>query len=279
MSLSYVGQQITIYAGFFILLVGIVGNGMNIFIFSSVAIYRTTPCSFYFLVGSIYNILYVLINVTNRIITGGYEIDLNSIGIIWCKARQFCAITLSLITLSCSCLATIDQYLATSQNVHLRRCSNIEWARRSVFVVIIVWCLHGIPCILFYTILPDSSKCTSINAMYAAYLPICILVLICAAPVTIMIIFGYLAYRNIRQTIVLAERHADRQLTKMTLIQVVLVVICIAPSGVNSAYGLITARVAKDANRLIIENFALTVLSLIAYFYYAVCLFILYQMN
>jgi hypothetical protein len=280
MSLSYIGQQISIYGGLFILLIGIVGNGMNIYVFASVRIYRTTPCSFYFLVGSIYNIVYILINVTSRIISVGYGINVVSIATIWCKVRQFCLITLSLITLSCSCLATIDQYLATSQSVHLRRWSNIKWAHRIVSAVMIFWIIHGIPCLVFYTILPNNNQCMSINAVYAAYIPICIIILISAVPVMIMTIFGYLAYRNIRQTIVLAELQADRQLTRMTLIQIVLVIICIIPAGIYSAYALITAGNVKDSNRLIKENFVLTIVSLVAYFYYAVCLFIsFYQMN
>ncbi len=46
MSLSYIGQQITIYGGFFTVVVGLVGNGINILIFSSVGNYRKTPCTF-----------------------------------------------------------------------------------------------------------------------------------------------------------------------------------------------------------------------------------------
>jgi hypothetical protein len=279
MSLSYIGQQITIYGGFFILLSDIVGNGMNIFIFSSVRTYRTTPCSFYFLVGSIYNIIYILINVTSRIISAGYGIDLAGITIIWCKARQFCLITLSLISLSCSCLATIDQFLATSHSVHLRRYSKIEWAHRIVFVIIIVCCLHGIPTIFFYTTLPGSNKCTSINAVYAGYTSVFILLFLSTASATIMVIFGYMAYRNIRQTTVLAELQADRQLIKMTLIQVIFVVICIVPFGINTAYTLITNQVAKDTNRLLDESFVSIMFSLVVYFYYAVCLFIFCQIN
>jgi len=73
MSLTYIGDQITIYIGSIFLFTGLVGNGMNILIFLSVRTYRTTPCTFYFLIGSI------------RVI---YEIDLTRNSINWCRAQK-----------------------------------------------------------------------------------------------------------------------------------------------------------------------------------------------
>jgi hypothetical protein len=271
MSLADINQQMTIYVGFFIIVLGLLGNGLNVFIFSSVRVYRTTPCSFYFLVGSIGNMLYLLINVTTRIISVGYGWDLAGIAVVWCKVRTFCLITISLIIFSCSCLATIDQYLVTSQRPHLRHGSQLKWAHRLVLAVIVFWCLHSVPILVFYTIPLESSRCMCVNSAYAIYISVCILVLITAVPVMTMTTFGYLAYQNIQRTIVLAVLRADRQLTKMTLIQVVLAVICITPYGVYTAYVLITAGVVKDANRLAHETLFATAFSLIAYFYYAVC--------
>lgn len=86
-----------------------------------------------------------------------------------------------------------------------------------------------------------------------------------------MVLFGCLTYRNIRQTIVLVEEHADRQLTKMILIQVILIVVSITPYGIFSTYRFITNRFFKDNDRLIKENFAGVVLTLVSYLYYIVC--------
>jgi hypothetical protein len=277
MSLSYIGQQFLIYGGFFFLLIGIVGNGMNIFIFSTVHGYRTTPCTFYFLIASIVNMFYILINFTTRIAGAISGVDFTTISITWCKIRQFFIVALSLITLTCSCLATIDQFLTISRSVRLRRCSKIEWAHRIILVVIIVWFLHAIPCLLFYDILPVTNKCGITNAVYVIYNRIYLLGLLCIIPITIMAIFGYLTYRNIRQTRVLAEQNADGQLARMTLFQVLLVAFCLIPYSSNSAYGLITGNVAKDANRLLKENFAATIFTLITYIYYSVCLVVLHH--
>ncbi|CAF0900701.1 unnamed protein product [Adineta steineri] len=121
MFLLYLSQQITIFGGLILVIIGIFGNSMNILEFSTIRSYRTTPCSFYFLISSIFNIAYVTIKLISRIVSTGYGIDLTHTSVIWCKIRQFSLFTLSLITITCSCLATIDQFLVSSQNVKFRR--------------------------------------------------------------------------------------------------------------------------------------------------------------
>ncbi len=142
MSLTYISQQITIYSGFCLIVIGIIGNGINVLVFSSVRSYRTTPCAFYFLMASIYNIIFIGINLSSRIAITGYGFDLSRTSIVWCKMRLFIGFSFTLISLSCSCLATIDQYFVTSQSAYLRHFSNIKWARRLVFVITIIWFLH-----------------------------------------------------------------------------------------------------------------------------------------
>jgi hypothetical protein len=271
MSLLILGEQITIYGGLFILIIGVLGNVINVLVFSTVRIYRITPCSFYLLIASIFNIIYITICLTSRIVMAGFGFDLTRISTSWCKIRSFCLFSLSLITLTCSCLATIDQFFATSRSVRLRRFSSLKWAHRIVIIVIIIWCLHGIPVLLFYNIPPIIMTCVDTNPNYAIYVPIYLLGLICGIPVLTMVTFGYLTYRNIHSIRDLVTQQADRQLTEMILIQVILVVICIVPYSIYFAYSIITSGVSKDANRLIIESFVYTILSLLTYLYYAVC--------
>ncbi|CAF1168596.1 unnamed protein product [Rotaria sordida] len=268
MSLAHIGQQLTIYGGMFIVIGGVIGNGMNILVFSSVRTYRTAPCTFYFLIASIFNIAVTTINLISRIVSAGFGVDLTRSSVSWCKIRQFCLVTLSLITLSCSCLATIDQFFITSQSASIRRLSSIKWAHRIVLIVILVWCLHGIPYLLFYNILPIIKACGNTNGDLAVYNPIYLLGLLCITPVSVMVVFGYLTYRNIHLRRALAEQQADRQVTRMTLIQVILVVICIVPYGINIAYNVATSGISKDANRLLIENFVQSTITLTSYIYF-----------
>jgi hypothetical protein len=271
MSLVYIGQQLTIYGGSILFITGMFGNGMNIFIFSSVHSYRTTPCTFYFLVSSICNILYILFNLIPRILNSSHGIDFTKTSLFWCKVQHFLIGLLGLTSFTCSCLATIDQFLVTSQNALLRRYSQIQRAYRIVFIFIIIWSFHSAPNLFFYDISFINKKCVITNAIFAAYIPIYVLVPLCAIPIVIMVIFGGLAYRNIRQTIVLAAQQADRQLMNMILIQVILVVISMTPFGIYMTYDVITSQCKKDLDQQLKESFVVTILVLITYFYYVVC--------
>ncbi|CAF1381320.1 unnamed protein product, partial [Adineta ricciae] len=142
MSLPYLGQQITIYFGSFLVVTGVVGNIINITVFASIRSYRTTPCTFYFLVGSFFDILYIMLNLVSRIAISGVRFDLTRTSVSWCKTRNFSLAFVSLCSLTCSCLATIDQYCATSKNISIRRLSNIKRAPAVLIIMIIIWLCH-----------------------------------------------------------------------------------------------------------------------------------------
>ena len=279
MSLIHIAQNFTVYGGLVLLVAGVVGNTVSIYIFASVGTYRTVPCGFYFLIESIFNALYILINLTSRIVSVGFAYDLTATSVTWCKTRNFFVATLGLITFTCSCLATIDQFFVTSRSASLRLCSNLKWAHRMVLIAIIVWCLHGIPFLIFYDIIPTSKSCGSTNRTLTTYVPIFVCVLLCGIPISLMIIFGFLTYRNIHHIRLLAEQHADRQFTKMILIKVVLIIITNTPFGSYTAYSLITSGMTKDVDRQMQEYLAVSILSVLNYAYYVVCIFfvILYK--
>jgi len=269
MSLTYIADQLTIYFGSIFLVTGLIGNGINTFIFSSVDTYRRNPCTFYFLIASISNIFYLLVNLITRITGSLYNVDLTRTSIIWCKARAFFDGFFSPISLSCLCLAIIDQFFVTSQNVNIRRYSNIKWAHRIVLVIIIVWFIQGSFSAVFYNI--SSVGCLSFNAAYNTYVTVYITVVVCALPVSVITVFGWLTYRNIRQTIVLAREHADHQLVRIVLVEVILVIISITPYGIDIAYRDITSGIPKSIDRQTKETFATTVLALVTYLYFIVC--------
>jgi hypothetical protein len=145
-------------------------------------------------------------------------------------------------------------------------------AHRTVMIVIIVWCLDGIPTFIFFDISPLTKTCVVTNTVYQIYISIYILGLLYLIPVLTLIIFGFLTYQNIRQTRILVEEQANRQLTRMIFIQIILIVISMIPIGSLTVYMLITISLVKDSNQLLKEYFVDTVFSLVSYLYYVVCL-------
>ena len=252
------------------MVIGAIGNSINILVFSSVRNYRTTPSTFYFLIASLINFGFITINLISRVVTTASGFDFTRTSAVWCKIRQFFLVTLCLITLTCSCLATIDQYFITSQNARVRRLSNIKWTHRIVIIMIIIWCLHGISVFLYYNISPVTKTCTITNDGYDSYSLFYFFGLVTAIPILLMILFAYLTYCNIKKTVVLAQQQADRQIARMVFIQILLIIIAFVPYSINYVYSLITSGVSKNTDRIIKETFALTILSLLSYLYYAV---------
>ncbi|CAF1372201.1 unnamed protein product [Adineta ricciae] len=268
MTLLTDSQQFTVYIGFFLLIIGIIGNGINILIFFKVRTYRQTPCTFYFLIESISNMIYILLNITLRILNIGYGIDIIAALSIWCKFRQFLLVTPGIFSMNLSCLAAIDQFLTTSKNVSVRHFSRIEFAHRIVILSLIFWCVHGIPIFVFYNISYPTKICMNTNAGYDIYIVFYLLGLICAIPILIMILFGWLTYRNVCQIKRLNALQVDRQLIRMTFTHVILSVISLLPFGIYQTYARLTKTVFKDSDRQMKEYFTSTVLSMVTYLYF-----------
>ncbi|CAF1215044.1 unnamed protein product [Adineta ricciae] len=262
MSLINIGKQITIYVGWSLLAIGIVGNGINIFIFSSVQNYRQTPCTFYFLISSIDNLLILFVNLLSRILILGYEIDLTKTSLFWCKFRSYTINVFPLSSFSYSCLSSIDQYLLTSRNVQIRRLSQIKYSYRIVFFLTLFWFIHAIPQILFFD---NSSQqtCSNTNPSYSIYNTIYILTFSSTFPILIMIIFGYFTYCNIQLIRTLNEHQIDYQLLRMTLFQIILILITVGPYGINHLYELIQSFVNKNKSEN--ESLISTIFSLLYY--------------
>ncbi|CAF1546392.1 unnamed protein product [Rotaria sp. Silwood1] len=255
MSLVCLSQQLTIYVGLFLLIIGIFGNGTNIFIFSSVRSYRISPATFYFLVESMAKIVFLTTNLLLRVVSFYFEFDLSRTSLIWCRLRQVLLTLSSTITVTCTCLATMDQFFVTSSNPSLCQISKIQRAYQIVLNTSIIWFLHSLIAYFNVAISPFTGACASSNST--------------VIPITITMIFGYLTYRNIRQTTVLAEQQADRQVVKMVLLQIILIIISNTPLGGLNTYGLITTGVIKSQEQQLQEYCASLLINLIASIYFA----------
>jgi hypothetical protein len=271
-ALLYIIQQYTLYVGYFLLITGILGNIMNIYILSAVSSYRSTPCTFYFLIASIYDIIIILIGLISRILETGHGLDLSSSSVIWCKIRQYIITSISIIPFYCQCLATIDQFFLTSKNVRVRRWSTIKKAYWSSIVLSSICLIHGIPFFVYYNISSKTKTCLSTNDALNLYLPIFVLGIFLVIPTTLTIIFGLLTYRNMTQSVGLTNHHADRQLTIMICMQVILIILTTIPYAIFNIYSFTTMTSVKDRDRLDREALIFTIVSLNTYIYIGVCI-------
>ena len=219
-------QKFNIYCGSVIFVAGVIGGLLNLVVLLSLRTFRESSCAFYLTIMSIVNIGQLFAGLFTRIMISGFDIDWTHTSLFYCKFRAFFLQFCISMSFSCFCLATVDQFLATCSSRYWRQCSNIRVARCLTTAAIIVWILHGIPYLMFYqhTIVNGSVQCVIGNEnlqKYSSYIYGILCVGVC--PMMITMVFGLLAFRNVRQiarrTVPLVRRELDKQLTVMILVQ------------------------------------------------------------
>ncbi|CAF4304201.1 unnamed protein product, partial [Rotaria sp. Silwood2] len=105
----------------------------------------------------------------------------------------------------------MDQFFVTSSNPSLRQISKIQRAYQIVLITSIIWSLQSLIAYFNVAISPITGACVPNSPGSSLYAALFFNFIISVISITIPMIFGYLNYRNIHQTTVLAEQQADRQ--------------------------------------------------------------------
>ena len=277
-SLSYIGKEITIYLGTFSLVAGVVGGFLIIVVLLSLRTFRESPCAFYLTIMSIVNIGQMLTGLLSRIMTTGFNIDWSETSLFFCKFRYYCFQICLSTSMTCICLATIDQYLATCTRPRWQRWSNIKLARRLVVIFVVIWTLHNIPFLIYFNHVQSISTgrvtCINTNNIFQQYLNYgSILFFGKILPICITFFFGFFAYRNVQQlshrTLPLVRRELDKQLTVMILLLVVFSFFTLLPYTI--VYLLTTVpQITQDATISAQLQFAIILTTCLVYVYFAV---------
>ena len=202
-SLDVAGNLVIIYCGIPVFVAGVLGGLLNTIVFLSLQTFRQNSCAFYLTVMSIVNIDQLFFRLFSRILFVLSGIDGTETSLFYCKFRPYIFQTCIGTSMTCLCLATIDQYCATCFRPRFQQLCNIKLAQRLTIACVIIWALHGIPYLVFYNhvVSPMTDKLTfistsSIFADYRTY--VIVLVLIGYLPVAIAALFGLMAYLNVQ---------------------------------------------------------------------------------
>ncbi|CAF0964557.1 unnamed protein product [Adineta ricciae] len=236
--LTITSKQITLYLGLSILIVGVLGGCLNIIVFLSLKTFRLNSCALFLIFMSFVNIGQLLTSLLSRILISGFSINLTETSFEYCKFRTYCLQVCSLTSFTCMCFATVEQFLATSLRPNWQKYLTVKRACLLCIVSFIIWLLHGIPTLIWFSpVLSNRTGtilCLATNPVYLQYMNyIYTLILIGLLPLVITVVFGSLAYWNVRQipyrAIPLVRRELDKQLTSMVLVQVAHNVLVIVP--------------------------------------------------
>ena len=243
MSLVLITDQIhyylSVYAAFSVTICGVLGNMVNILLFTQLKIFRGNQSAFYLTSAAIIDSCQLLLTAFFRATTTAFDFDPTRTSLVWCKFRIYLVQMGSIISATIVCFTAIDQYLSTSHYGLLRQMSNYKSARRLVFGLLIVAALFCIPTPIFQEI--RRSNCAIYNSSYNYYYSfVYFCIIIGVLPVTIASSFSLLSYQNVRRIvrrqIPIVRRRLDRQLTAMILSRVVLFVVTTVPFVIFRTY-------------------------------------------
>ena len=237
-SSSLLLKDLSKFVGIPLLIVGCVGGLLNVVVFVSLKTFRKSACGYYLTLMSIVNVGQLLIDLLNYILKNGYSLDSTLSSRFLRKLSYYLSQWCALVSLTCLCLSTIDQYLKTHIRQRYQQLSSIEMSFRLSLIGIIVWLIHGIVFLIYFDHHLSSQsqqiRCMIINRTFQEYYLYFYTVMLTGyLPVILTIVFGCLAYRNVRQisyrTIPMVRQQLDKQLTTMVLLLDVFNVITLLP--------------------------------------------------
>ncbi|CAF1278809.1 unnamed protein product [Adineta ricciae] len=223
--LNFIAQTIVIYAGSSMFICGILGNIVNIFLFTfhrqfnSLSISRFLLFSFF---GSQLNLLSAFLPQLISRITGNDPLVKSE---ILCKLRWFFGPVTGTVALHGICLASVNHYLLSLRNIRYHR-----WItqRRSYFICLFVLfysVLFISPNLIYFTHwinISNITTCDIINPIAASYNVYIGLVIYSLIPIFVLSILSSLIWFNIRK-IIIRGNGIEQTITGLLVGQVVMV--------------------------------------------------------
>jgi hypothetical protein len=235
---AFAQKQLTIYFGTPVFFAGIVGGVLNTIVFLSLRTFRQSSCAFYLTIMSIFNVLVLSFGLSQFVFPALSGFDATVTSLFYCKFRVFFYVMAIETSMTCFCLATIDQYFATCSHPRLQQLCNIKLAQRIVIITVIFWVLHGIPFLVFFNHVASPTtnqiSCSDTNYIFEQYRSFFLIpVVIGYLPIVTVALFGLMAYRNVQQiayrTVPLVRRRLDKQITVMVLVQAIVYIFTLLP--------------------------------------------------
>ena len=229
----YMNYITSVYLGYVTIIAGLIGNGINILVFTQLKLFRSNPSAFYLIIAAIMETFQLIFVVSTRVITATNGYDPTQTFLVWCKLRAFLSQWGSTMLSMIICSSAFDQYLSTSYHAPLRQMSSLRLAQSLVAIFCILAAGYSVPSGIFQEI-HLRLGCGTYNSLYNyffSFVHLCIIIAL--LPIVISSFFSLLAFRNvrriIRRQIPIVRRRLDRQLTAMILVRVALFVTATLP--------------------------------------------------
>lgn len=152
-NLTYSITCLILYELPIVLILGLIGNIMNIILFSRQSL-RKNVCSTYFICLSATNLLFLTTHAMPRMISIMLRIDISQQSVEYCKVRSYLLALCMILTRHFICLIAIDRWLITSSNAFIRRQSSTRFGRWIIVISILFWSIFSIHAPIGFTANP-----------------------------------------------------------------------------------------------------------------------------
>lgn len=236
--LTFIGQYLTIYLGSFMLIAGLFGSLMNLWLFTQHC-FRNSPCSRLILASSILDIIHLIAALFLRILATGFHFDPASSSTTACRLRYYLYVSKTSVKLyqnelfsfsitfsayasvGCRCLAAFDRYVSTSRSINLRRLNSFENVYKFLFLNILFWICFALPNFFFFDLIPMNSTrlvCHISKRFYSDYFAYFVNpVLYFALPLILLISLTLQTHRNLKlMNTTRRLKRLERQMTSVS---------------------------------------------------------------
>jgi hypothetical protein len=293
--LAIIQQYLTVILGI-LLVAGVTGNILNCLVFLRKRL-RSNACSLFFAAGSLANLI-VMIYYIIPTIHSAYNPPPENSNLIYCKLRLYIRNALLVISRSYLALACVACYALSSRNARMRNLCRLKIVVRVICIVPVIWFI--IPLHIPFLTSIQNGKCQMWAGAAALYHSIYICFVAAILPVSLMIVFSLLAYKNLRQMtrnvhplngpvsgLELNQNQfgenkklqkRDRQLSTMLFVQIVVYLIFTIAYPFQTLYNAVILIIGgtKSVDRVSIENFTLFITSAFLLNFYSAASFFVF---
>ncbi|CAF1136786.1 unnamed protein product [Rotaria sordida] len=271
-----IAEDLFAYVGLTILLLGTIGNMINVISFARLESLKTLASSLFLLTSCIASQVVLVTGLLTRVIRGFSLIDPVYTSVVLCKVRWMIRTAAGAVSLTCVCLAAIDRYLSSCHNVHRHGLITIKRARWSIFISICFWSSIFSSYAVFYTA-PTPLSCTIANPIFAYFTSYFNLFHYSILPLSVLSIFCMLTWHNLGQQPATYLRGGIRlydQITRMLIAQSIDILITSFPNMIWQIYTVTSQSITKSSLRMAQENLINTICVLIGFSTHAITFYV-----
>ena len=268
--LNQITNQIYRWAFPPLVIFGLVGHLLNMILFTRPNLIRNSCCN-YCLASSCMALIQIVFGQFFRLLKSGYDLVVTVVW--WCRLRVFLLYAAYLASTTFITLAAIDRFASSCDQVKHRRWACIKVARRIIPIVLIVTGLCHVHILVLFVIDHErNNECWAPRGTtYRLAFDATFLVAHGFMSPVLMGIFGYLTVYNIRQRRIARQqnivsdvkRHRLRDFQRMTLVQIISVVVLTLPFAMYKLHRTLTHSHHKTLERLAWERLAMCIVRLL----------------